>query len=78
MSNIQAPMPRNHPCLAAWNRYSATEEFANTRRWAGHQNHVDGSLWAAFEAGWRANQDVRPEKKSPLARVATSLRRLFA
>lgn len=30
----------------------ATDSFANARRWALHDEHVDGSLWAAFMAGW--------------------------
>ena len=48
----KTPVPETDPLMIAWQAYKATEEYANTRRWATHETHVDGSLWAAFVAGW--------------------------
>jgi hypothetical protein len=53
--NVMAPVPPDSPLLIAWELYSATEAYANTRRWALHDQHVDGSLWAAFHEGWRCH-----------------------
>jgi hypothetical protein len=50
------PLQENHPLQIAFNAYKESSGYANTRKWALHPEHVDGSLWAAFEAGWQANQ----------------------
>jgi hypothetical protein len=50
--NAQLPLPEDHPLMVAWKAYRATEEFANTAKWAGENNL--GSLWAAFASGWGA------------------------
>lgn len=50
----QMPVPKDHPLMLEWNAYKLTESYANTRRWAGLPEHVDGSLWAAFEAGFKS------------------------
>lgn len=54
MSDAMAPVPADNPLMFAWKAYKASAEYANTRKWAGHDEHVDGSLWAAFEQGYRA------------------------
>lgn len=51
---VQAACPSDHPLMIAWSAYRATPDFANTKRWAAHPEHVDGSLWAAFVAGFNA------------------------
>jgi hypothetical protein len=48
------PCPKGDPLMIAWAAYNATEEYANAKRWAAKPEHVDGSLWAVFEAGFRA------------------------
>lgn len=48
------PVPQNAPVLRAWNIYKQSADYANTRKWAKHDEHVDGSLWAAFYAGYFA------------------------
>lgn len=53
MGSTQWPVPKDAPVMVAWERYKQTEEYANTRKWA-QTEHVDGSLWAAFEEGFRA------------------------
>jgi hypothetical protein len=40
--------------MVAWANYNATQEYENAKRWAARAEHFDGSLWAAFEAGFRA------------------------
>lgn len=53
----QAVVPIGDPMRDAWEAYSATPEYANTKSWAIHREHVDGSLWAAFVAGWKASRE---------------------
>jgi hypothetical protein len=40
--------------MREWEKYQATDDFANTKRWATHEEHTQGSLWAAFMAGFHA------------------------
>lgn len=42
------------PVMIAWKAYEASDEFANTKKHAIHPDRVDGSLWAAFLAGFLA------------------------
>lgn len=50
---VQTPVPEDHPMMRSWNEYKATESYKNTRKWALDDRHVDGSLWAAFLAGYQ-------------------------
>lgn len=59
--NISSAVPSDHPLMLAWGAYKLTEEFANSRRWAAHAAHVDGSLWAAFVEGWNRRAPAQPE-----------------
>lgn len=52
--SVSAAVPSDHPLMKAWEAYKQTEDFANSRKWAMHDQHLDGSLWAAFEQGFRA------------------------
>jgi hypothetical protein len=45
---------KDDPLLIAWNEYQKTEDFANTKRWAAYAEHLQGSLWAVFMAGYLA------------------------
>lgn len=54
MSGVTAPVPNDHPLMEAWEAYKATPEFGNTKQWAAHPEHLLGSLWAVFDAGWNA------------------------
>ena len=51
---VETPEPAGSPLMHAWEAYKEFGEFKNTRRWAVDRDHVDGSLWAAFSAGFRA------------------------
>lgn len=55
MSKVMAEIPVGSPLRDAWEEYKQGEDYQNTRRWALHEEHVDGSLWAAFMAGYIAN-----------------------
>ena len=52
--STQVELPKGHPMRDAWDAYMASAGYANTRRWALTEAHVDGSLWAAFIAGYAA------------------------
>lgn len=53
--NNQTPIPNDHPLKLAWDKYTATEDYANARRWAKEGDEfIEGSLWAAFVEGWNA------------------------
>lgn len=58
MSNAMTALPKDHPLIRAWEAYKATDEYANTRKWAAHDEHVDGSLWASFMAGFYVAADL--------------------
>ena len=45
-------LSNDDPRMIAWNKYKETEEYSNTKGWAGYAQHVEGSLWAAFLVGW--------------------------
>jgi len=49
------PVPPDAPLMKAWERYKATESYANSFRWAADEKHRTGSLWAAFSAGFAAS-----------------------
>lgn len=54
MSDVMTPIAKDDPRWVAWNRYKASPEFANTRRWpvTDPETYIDGALWAAFIEGW--------------------------
>lgn len=68
MSNVMARCPDDHPLMVTWEKYRATAEAANSDKWARtvkvsepmqgqiilEHPHVEGSLWAAFSAGFAA------------------------
>lgn len=58
--------------MRAWSAYKATPEYANSRSWAKHSEHVDGSLWASFMAGWEAcgGEQLRAELAASREREA--------
>lgn len=40
--------------MREWENYTSTEEYQNSFRWAAHEEHRQGSMWAAFMAGFLA------------------------
>jgi hypothetical protein len=59
MSDAMAALPKDDPRIVAWEAYRAGPHYQNTRNWALHEEHVDGSLWAAFLAGYMAQAAMR-------------------
>jgi hypothetical protein len=57
MSTMQA-LPTEHPEMKAWGEYQASEEYKNSFDHAANQDYRDGSMWAAFDAGWRAAMET--------------------
>lgn len=48
------PLPKDHPMVLAWEEHKKTDEYANAERWALVKEHIAGSLWSAFVAGYEA------------------------
>lgn len=69
---VYTEVPMSNPMRAAWERYKKTEKYATTRRWALKDEHVDGSLWAAFCEGYAAAQaEVEREAREAARDAAT-------
>lgn len=67
--SIMTPVPSDHPLMKAWTAYQQTSEYVNSQSWARHPDHTEGSLWAAFERGWRAAKEAaEPESAHKPAR----------
>lgn len=56
--STMTPCPANDPRMIAWTKYKATEEYANVLNWAHHEEHTEGSLWAAFIEGFAVAQPL--------------------
>lgn len=57
-TGTSAPVSKDSPLWIAWCAYILSEEYANAKRWAVHPEHAQGSLWAAFLAGYAAAPDA--------------------
>src|ERR1700677_1355240 len=53
MSDVMRACAPTEPVMVAWNEYQKTEHYANSKKWAIHTEHVQGSLWGAFSEGFR-------------------------
>ncbi len=52
---IETALPADHVLMKAWAEYTGTDEARNSMAWAAKGGpNAHGSMWAAFEAGWRA------------------------
>ena len=65
-STVTAPLPVGHPVMVAWEAYKKTGSYANSKSWATKAEHTEGSLWAAFLAGYtmanaRSGEEVKTE-----------------
>ncbi|KKK60531.1 hypothetical protein LCGC14_3023430 [marine sediment metagenome] len=54
------PVDKSSALWQQWIIYRGTAEYAYMREWAGDNQHVKGSLWAAFMAGFKAGEE-RPD-----------------
>lgn len=62
----ETPVPKDSPLMKAWETYTRTEEYENTRKWARIAYHTDGSLWAAFLKGWEAAAENGAGERAPV------------
>lgn len=53
MPTMQA-LPTDHPEMKAWEEYKNSDEYKNSFNHAAQEQHRDGSMWAAFDEGWRS------------------------
>lgn len=51
------------PVVVYWSEYEASERFENAKRWAVKPENLQGSLWAAFVAGWDAHETSVSKKR---------------
>lgn len=70
--SASAAVPKDHPLMVAWEAYKLTEDYANTKKWAVFYEHVEGSLWAAFERGWKNGGGTEPFAANPVHAVCQS------
>lgn len=77
MSTMMA-LPKDHPIMLAWESYRSTSEYANSFRWAEKAEHRDGSMWAAFLAGWQAAQGEMAELSDEEQRFVAALQKQVA
>lgn len=75
MSDVMAPLPKDDPRIVAFEAYKRTDAYQNTRRWAQHPDHVDGSLWAAFLAGWEATRPAEADMERRAKRLLSDSRK---
>lgn len=67
------PVDTESPLWKAWAKYTTTDDYANTKRWAVHEQHTEGSLWAAFEHGFHAGRPAGTDE-TPTPDEITELR----
>ena len=48
--------PEGHPIQGAWEDFVKTEEYETAREFTQDVHFIDGALWFAFEAGYRAGK----------------------
>jgi hypothetical protein len=72
----QRAVGQDEPVMIAWNRHKATEDYANTLRWAGKAN--EGQLWACFAAGFGSGLKQGPDTSAEVASIAGELIKLDA
>lgn len=53
-NKVMKQVDKDSPLMIAWEKYKATADYANTKKWALFPEHVDGSLWASFLQGYEA------------------------
>lgn len=72
------PLPSDDARMVAWREYTATDEYRNTKRWAVEPPHTEGSLWAAFLAGWNGAESRTPNAPNALTALAEACERVTA
>lgn len=68
--SVETPIDPEAPVKLAWDEYRLTDAYENTRKWATHEEHTQGSLWAAFCQGWTRYPGEETKVSKLAARVA--------
>jgi hypothetical protein len=66
---MNVSLPVDSPVRKAWERYQRSESWTNTRKWANDPEHVHGSLWASFLAGFNAGSQSIGGAEAKLAEL---------
>ena len=66
----QQAVAQDDPLMIAWKAYQQTDAFANSKKWAAHEQHLLGSLWAIFEAGFRAGDSEATNRATRIVQLA--------
>ena len=61
--SIEQKLPDGNDVLAAWHDYRKTESYKTAKEWASYKNHIDGSFWTIFYAGFCAGANVSVEQE---------------
>lgn len=74
---LETPVDKNSPLWKAWEAYEKTEEYANSFKWAGSEEHRQGSLWAVFLAGWLYSREAQKQNPSEPRGLSETQFRMF-
>lgn len=50
--------PKDAPVMQAWEKYRTSDEFRNSFKHAADVEYRTGSMWGAFDAGFRAASTI--------------------
>lgn len=56
MDDAMTPVDPNSPLSKMWEEWKSSDDYANSRKWAMHEDHIEGSLWNAFMRGFMAGE----------------------
>lgn len=68
----QTALPNDSPEMKAWERYKASERYANSLHWL-KQQHYEGSTWAIFDEGWQAAMQTPTDADKELEELRAQL-----
>lgn len=51
--NTMSPVPKDDPMMKGWEAFKQSPAYQNAKSWAADPNHLEGSLWALYSAGFR-------------------------
>ena len=49
----ETPVPQSDPLMKTWEAFKQSPAYVNAKTWAADPNHLEGSLWALYSAGFR-------------------------
>lgn len=58
------------PLMVAWEQFKQSESFANSRKWASHDEHLDGSMWNCFMVGFNTGTEIERQRAVGIVNLA--------